>query len=140
MKKILFVLFAVFVLLSCSKEDNYTYTGDFIDGLYAHYNDKYAVVIGTIGKDGWDFETYCDPGYISVTDLNALGSGYVFVQTKNIISITQESEKGTYFGWEYENGLSLICVPTSEKSFTAKIIKNTSELNLPNEMEFEFHK
>lgn len=134
MKKIIALLFAVvcFGLVSCSNDDSSLYDGDLIDGQYIYYGSKYAILIGTVYKYGWSSDTFCDPGYISISDKGS----YVFNQSQNIEYIQQDG----YSGWSYENGLTVLCVPKSEKRFIAKIIANTSDIDLPAEMEFNLHK
>lgn len=123
--------------MGCSTDDE-VFNGTLTDGLYAYYGDEYAILIGTTYKDGWSFDTGCEPGYISITDLST--SEYVFSQTQEIISIAieeyRDGNKAFYEGWGYKNGLSILCIPKSANSFVGKILKNTSGLIIPDEMEF----
>lgn len=132
MKKVLLAIAACFVFVSCSKDndDLEKVAGMLTDGLYAYYDTDYAVMIGTAYKDGWSYNTGCEPGYITITFLPT--TEYVFTQTQEIIQFTKDGCKG----WEYNNGLKILCVPTSNKRFTGRVLKNTSGLQLPEEMEF----
>ena len=132
MKKIIFALAVCLTFVSCSKDssDLEKATGTLTDGLYAYYGAEYAIAIGTTYKDGWSYDTECEPGYITITFLPT--SEYIFTQTQEITQFTKDGCKG----WEYSNGLKILCVPTSDKRFTGMILKNTSGLYLPDEMEF----
>ncbi len=132
MKKLLFILVSMVALVSCSK-DEVPFDGVIKDGLYVYYGKQYSIVIGTTYKDGWNAESLCYPGYITISDQSGK---YLFTQTKNIETIQRDN----YNGWAYENGLSIICIPKSEKEFTAKIVANTSPFSLPVEMVFTFLK
>ncbi len=134
MKKIVLLILMVVTLCSCSKETETTFAGSVKDGLYAFYGQRYAVLIGTGYKDGWNFETNCYPGYITITDL--ITGEYVFNQINEITYIEQKDGLNTYNGWSYKNGLSILCVPVSENSFTGVILSNSSNIDLPNKMDF----
>lgn len=136
MKKILvFLLSVVLAFMGCSTDDE-VFNGTLTGGLYAYYGDEYAIAIGTTYKDSWSFDTGCEPGYITITDLST--SEYVFSQTQEIIThiVENRDNKAVYKGWGYKNGLSILCIPKSANSFVGKILKNTSGLILPDEMEF----
>lgn len=119
---------AVLLLASCTKDDDFS--GTLKNGLYLYQGAQYAVAIGTTYKDGWSFNTGCDPGYITITDLRT--SEYVFTQKQNI----QYNQQGDYNCWGYDNGLSVVCIPTAADRFTGRILTNTSGLDLPPEMYF----
>lgn len=132
MKKILFAILAVFAFASCSSDESGDLekaVGTLTPGLYVYYNDEYAVAISTIPKYGI---IYCEAGYITVTKLKT--AEYAFTQTRDI----KQFAKDGCAGWEYSNGLKILCVPTSEKQFTGMILKNTSGIFLPDNMEFTY--
>lgn len=134
MKRIVLLILAVLAFTGCSTDE--VFNGTLTDGLYAYYGDEYVIAIGTTYKDGWSFDTGCEPGYITITDLST--SEYIFSQTQEIVTHTVENgdDKAVYKGWGYKNGLSILCIPKSANSFIGKILKNTSGLILPDEMEF----
>lgn len=139
MKKILFALSFIFVFTACTKENDDTpYTGNLVDGIYAHYNSLYGVAISTTFKYGLSAETYCEPGYISIMDLST--AGYVFTQIQDITQIERAYNGVMYSGWQYSNGLSVLCIPKSETSFTGIVLENKSGLKLPEQMDFAFLK
>lgn len=138
MKKIVLFILGLIVLCSCSKETESGFADGLKDGMYVYYGQKYAVLIGTGYKDGWNYETNCYPGYITITDLTT--GEYVFNQINEITYIEQKDGLNTYTGWSYKNGLSILCVPVSEKKFIGIVLSNSSNIILPNKMEFNMMK
>lgn len=134
MKKIVLFILGLIVLCSCSKETESGFADGLKDGMYVYYGQKYAVLIGTGYKDGWNYETNCYPGYITITDLTT--GEYVFNQINEITYIEQKDGLNTYTGWSYKNGLSILCVPVSENRFIGVLLSNPSDIELPNRMEF----
>lgn len=134
MKTIIVFILGLVALCSCSKETENEFTGTLKDGMYVYYGQRYAVLIGTGYKDGWNFETNCYPGYITITDLTT--GEYVFNQINEITYIEQNDGLNTYIGWSYKNGLSILCVPVSENRFIGVLLSNPSDIELPNRMEF----
>lgn len=134
MKKIVLLILAVFALCACSKDSDGPFIGTLKDGRYVFYGQNYAVLIGTGYKDGWNYETNCYPGYITITDM-ATGE-YVFNQINEIEYIQRKDGENTFNGWGYKNGLTILCVPTSEKEFMGIVLSNSSEIQLPDRMDF----
>lgn len=132
MKKIVFALLASLVLLSCAKDsdDLAKATGTLTPGMYLYYGAEYAIAISTTHKYGFSDETFCEAGYITVTKLKT--AEYVFTQKQGIKQFTKDDCSG----YEYNNGLKILCVPNSEKRFTGMVLKNISDIQIPDEMEF----
>ena len=134
MKKIVLLILAAVALCSCSKDSDTPFIGTLKDGRYVFYGQNYTVLIGTGYKDGWSYETNCYPGYITITDMTT--GEYVFNQINEIEYIQEKDGENLYNGWGYKNGLSILCVPTSEDEFMGVVVSNSSEIQLPDRMDF----
>ncbi|MCM1020864.1 MAG: hypothetical protein NC403_01505 [Muribaculaceae bacterium] len=136
MKKALIGLLVACV--GCSDNEPEVYDGVLDNGLYSYYGAEYIVTIGTDYKDGWNYETNCEPGYISITDTKT--GEYVYSQINGISSVVLEYNKEnhtkTYSGWGYDNGLILLCAPSSNTTFTGIAVKQSPDIELPGEMNF----
>ena len=126
------------MLLLCGCADDIDSPAELENGLYAYYGPEYTIAIGTDYKDGWNFSTYCEPGYISISK-SGTGAA-VFSQSQHIGEVFQEYCKNgvttLYKGWSYENGLAIVCVPKSNTSFTGVIIQKSPGIELPGEVTF----
>ena len=125
------------LLCGCSSEEDAPVVLE--GGLYAYYGPEYTIAIGTEFKEGWNSSTYCDPGYITISDSRT--GAYIFTQSQHIAQVKHEVCTGGviahYEGWAYENGLTILCDPKSATSFTGVIIQQTPGIALPGEVVFK---
>lgn len=127
---LILTLTALTLAAGCSKQPE-SFDGKLNDGLYAYYGPNYIIAIGTCYKDGWTFDTYCEPGYITITDTET--AGYIFTQTQSIINGCGQDG---YPYWSYNNGLTIARIPTAADSFTGVVVNNTSGIQLPDKLDF----
>lgn len=132
--------FIAAMCMSCSNDNEpEAFNRNIENGLYAYYGTEYIVTIGTDYKDGWNYETNCEPGYISILD--AKTGTPVYNQINGISTVTTEygdkDNTATVIGWGYNNGLSILCVPTSRTTFTGIVTKQSPDISLPGEMRFK---
>lgn len=135
-RRLLSVLAVVFV--SCSSNEPEAFDGILDNGVYSYYGTEYIVTIGTDYKDGWNYETNCEPGYISIVD--AKTGTAIYVQRNGISNIVSECNINgvakSYDGWGYDNGLTILCAPSSRTTFVGFAIKQSPGIELPGEMKF----